>query len=191
MDLLHFRMPGKMRGDLQGVGAMLLHAQGQGLGPAQDVRVAFAHEIFRYRDRFVGRHGFNREPGRDIAEQRQFDGATARASGHHFDRPAAIPGALDESFFLQVGQMFVHRGERREAEAAADFLQTRRVPVLLDELIQVVENLALPLGEWKHVCASFEPFFQRSAEHYTQKEGEGQQNRRDAFGRNLYKWRLV
>jgi hypothetical protein len=42
--------------------------------------------------------------------------------------------------------MLVHGGERREAEAAADFLETWRVPVLLNEVLQVVENLALALG---------------------------------------------
>ena len=48
----------------------------------------------------------------------------------------------------------MHRGERREAEAVADFLEARRVAVLLDELVQVVENLALPFGERKHATSN-------------------------------------
>src|SRR5262245_6167023 len=46
--------------------------------------------------------------------------------------------------------MLVHGGERRKAESPADFFEARRVSVLLDELIQVVENLALTFGERKH-----------------------------------------
>ena len=44
----------------------------------------------------------------------------------------------------------MHRGQRREAEAPADFLEARRVAVLLDELVQVVEDLALAFGERQH-----------------------------------------
>ena len=93
-------------------------------------------------------------PGRDVAEQRQFDRAAAGSRRHHLDRPAAVPRALDEALFLQVGEVLVHRRQRREAEAAADFLEARRVAVLLDELVQVVEDFALPFGERKHAGLS-------------------------------------
>jgi hypothetical protein len=43
--------------------------------------------------------------------------------------------------------VLVNRGERREAEAVANLLQAGRVAVLLDELVEVVENLALAFGE--------------------------------------------
>src|SRR5262245_54360340 len=46
--------------------------------------------------------------------------------------------------------MFVHGGERRQAEAPPDFFETWRVAVLWDELVEVVENLALPFRERKH-----------------------------------------
>jgi hypothetical protein len=42
--------------------------------------------------------------------------------------------------------MLVDRGQGREVEPLADFFQARRVAVLLDKLVQVVENLALALG---------------------------------------------
>ena len=42
------------------------------------------------------------------------------------------------------------RRERRKAETATDFLETWRVTVLLDELLQVVQDFALALGEWLH-----------------------------------------
>jgi hypothetical protein len=41
-------------------------------------------------------------------------------------------------------------GQRREAEAPADFLEARRITVLQDELAQLVKNLALPFGEREH-----------------------------------------
>ena len=45
--------------------------------------------------------------------------------------------------------MLVHRRERGQAEPSADLLEAGRVPVLLDELTEVVENLPLTLGKWK------------------------------------------
>ena len=50
----------------------------------------------------------------------------------------------------QVGHVLVHGGQRRQAEAPSDFLEARRVAVLLDELVEVVENFALSLGEGLH-----------------------------------------
>jgi len=38
------------------------------------------------------------------------------------------------------------RGKRREAETAADLLEARRVAVLTDEFIQVIEDFTLTLG---------------------------------------------
>ncbi len=101
-------------------------------------------------DRFVRRDRLDRQAGGDEAEERQLDRAPAGSRRHHLDRAAAVPRALDEALFLQVRQVLVHRGERREAEAATDFLETRRVPVLGDELVQVVQNLALAFRERKH-----------------------------------------
>ena len=49
--------------------------------------------------------------------------------------------------------MLVHGGQRREAEAAADFLEARGVAVLLNEVLQVVENFALAFGQREHVMA--------------------------------------
>ena len=61
--------------------------------------------------------------------------------------PPANPVAADEALLLQVRQVLVHRGERRQVEATADFLQARRVAVLLDEVVQVIQDLALAFGE--------------------------------------------
>ncbi len=46
--------------------------------------------------------------------------------------------------------MLVHRGQRRQPEAPADFLEAGGVPVLLDELVEVVEDFSLALGQGKH-----------------------------------------
>ena len=89
--------------------------------------------------------------GGDVAEQRQLDRAAAGARRHHLDRSAAVPRALDEALFLQVGEVLVHRRERRQTEAATDLFETRRIAVLADELVQVVEDLALTLRQWQHV----------------------------------------
>ena len=106
--------------------------------------------FFGHRDRFVADHRLDRRAGGDVTEQRQLDRAPAQAGRHQLDRAAAIPGALDEALFLEVGQVLVHRRERRQAEAPADLLEARRVAVLLDEVVEVVEDLALTLGQWLH-----------------------------------------
>ena len=51
-------------------------------------------------------------------------------------------------FSCEVRQVLVDRRERRQAEPPADFLEARRVAVLLDEILKVIENLALALGQW-------------------------------------------
>ena len=115
----------------------------------QDVGVALAHEIVGHGDRLGRRDGLDRRAGGDEPEQRQFQGAAAAARRHQLDRAAAVPRPTDEPLLLEIRQVLVHRRERRQPEPAANLLEARRVAVLLDELPEVVENLALPLGEWK------------------------------------------
>src|SRR3954471_4030233 len=117
---------------------------------AENIRVALADEVLGHGERFVRGDCFDRQAGRDVAEQRQLDRTTAGARRHHLDRTAAVPGPLDEPFFLQVGEMLVHRGQRRQTELPPDFFKTRRVAVLSNEFVQVVQDLALTLGQWKH-----------------------------------------
>src|SRR3954462_11140958 len=117
---------------------------------AQHVGIALTDKIFRDGKGLVRSDGFNGQPGRDVSQQWQLDRAPTRACRDHFNRAAAIPRALDEALFLKIGEVFVHCRERRQAEAAPDFFQTRRVPMLSDELGQVVQDLALAFGQWKH-----------------------------------------
>ena len=96
-----------------------------------------------------------RQPPRWARPRRRTRAAAVRRARLPFesdelDRSAAVPCALDEPLLLQVGQVLVHRGQRRQTEPAADFLEARRIAVLLNELIQVIEDLALALGEREH-----------------------------------------
>ena len=63
--------------------------------------------------------------------------------------------------------MFVNRRQGREAEPAADLFEAWGIPVLLNEVLQVVQNFALSLCKREHVIAL-------QLRHYTQKKGEGQ-----------------
>jgi hypothetical protein len=96
--------------------------------------------------------------GGDVAKERQFHGATGTARRDQLDRPASIPGAANEALFLKVTEMFVNRGERRQIEAASDFFEARRVAVLLDELVEVIQDFPLTFGKRQHRQSSNRPF---------------------------------
>src|SRR5262245_61148143 len=53
--------------------------------------------------------------------------------------------------------MFMDGCQRGEIEAAPDFFQARRVAVVLDELIQVIEDFTLPFGEREHFIPPVDP----------------------------------
>jgi hypothetical protein len=46
--------------------------------------------------------------------------------------------------------VLVDRGERGEVEAPPDFLEAGRIAMLLDELVEVIQDLALTFREGKH-----------------------------------------
>src|SRR5215470_19592738 len=46
--------------------------------------------------------------------------------------------------------MFMDSRQRGEIESSPDFFQARRVAVVLDELVQVVEDFTLPFREREH-----------------------------------------
>ena len=118
---------------------------------AQHVGFALADEVLGHGDGLARWRPLRwaRRPRRSrAAAARSRD---ARARREQLDRAAAVPGAADEALLLEVGQVLVHRGQRRQAEAPADLLEARRVAVLLDEFLQVVENFALALRQWLHL----------------------------------------
>src|SRR5204863_7451507 len=100
--------------------------------------------------RLAAGNRFDRVTCRDEAEQWELHRAAASARRDELDRSAAVPCAADEPFFLQVRQMLMDRRQRGQIEAAADFLQARRVAVVLDEVAQVIEDFTLPFGEREH-----------------------------------------
>jgi hypothetical protein len=46
--------------------------------------------------------------------------------------------------------MCVNGRKRRQVESPPDFFQARRVAVVLDELVQIIEDFTLPFGEREH-----------------------------------------
>jgi hypothetical protein len=66
--------------------------------------------------------------------------------------------------------MFMDGRQRREIESSPDFFQARRVPVVLNELIQVIEDFTLPFREREH----FIPPVGRGCETIMRTEGEDQ-----------------
>ena len=70
----------------------------------------------------------------------------------------------------------MHRRQRRQAEALPDFLEARRVAVLLDEIVQEVQNLALTFGKWQH------------ARDYMQTKSESQRKDADEFTFRSRRW---
>src|SRR5688572_17492987 len=69
---------------------------------AQHVAVTLADQALGHGNRFVAGDRLDGGAGGDEPEQRQFKGAAAHPRGHDLHRPAAIPRATDESFFLKV-----------------------------------------------------------------------------------------
>jgi hypothetical protein len=118
---------------------------------AHGVTADFEGEDFTVADDVVERDalccfdGFYRPAGGDAAKQGKTVGAFfSGTGGQHVDGTAAIVGALEQALILQIGDVFVHGGERTEAEAASDLLVRRRVAILLRESGEKVENLFLP-----------------------------------------------
>src|SRR4029453_16463959 len=82
--------------------------------------------------------------------------------------------------------MFMDGCKRGEIESPTDFLQARRVAVVLDELVQVVEDFTLPFREREH----FIPPVGRGSETIMRTEGEDQGRGRAIFARSLWRARL-
>ena len=105
---------------------------------------AVANDIAQ-RDAFRGFDGFDGLAGGDAAEERQAIGASfSGADREYVDGTAAIVGALEETLVLKVGDVFMHSGERAEAQAAGDLLVGGGVAVLLGEVGKEVDDFFLP-----------------------------------------------
>ncbi len=97
------------------------------------------------RDAFRGFDGFDWLASGDSAHEGQAIGAFfAAAGGKDVDRTAAVVGALEQALVLEIGDVFVHGGERAEAQTAGDLLVGGGVAVLLGEAGEEVDDLFLP-----------------------------------------------
>src|SRR6266850_7797541 len=117
---------------------------------AQHIRIALAGERFRNRDRLRSGNRLDWRTGGDKSQQGKFQRPSSDARRDEFHRPASIPCAPDEPLLLKIREMLVHGRERRQVEASPDLLEARRVAVVLDELVQVIQDFALTFCERKH-----------------------------------------
>src|SRR5688500_13938536 len=106
-----------------------------------------AEERLRHGERLAGRDGLDRHTGGDGAEHGQLNRARVRLGREDLDRAALVVAALDVPLPLEVAQVFVNRRERVIVELVGDLLEARRVAVGLGVAAEVVQDLALTLGE--------------------------------------------
>ncbi len=106
--------------------------------------LAVADDVAK-RDALRGFDGLDWPACGDSAKQRKAVGGTLVSTrGKDIDRTAAVVRALQQALVLKIGDVFVDRSERAEAETAGDFLIGRGVSVLLSKAGEKVENLFLP-----------------------------------------------
>src|SRR5260221_493203 len=91
--------------------------------------------------------GFDGVARRHVPQQRQLGGSRLPLGRGNLDPAALVMIAVDVAFALEVGEVFVHRGERLETELAGDLLETRGIAVVGDVARDVVENLMLTARE--------------------------------------------
>src|SRR5262249_34370904 len=103
-----------------------------------------SEEILGERDRLGRLDRLDRRAGGDASEQRHRHRAPGSAVGYQLERPAVVREPADASLPFEVLQVLVDGRERREREVPPDLLERRRVPVVIDVLPQVLEQLLLP-----------------------------------------------
>ncbi len=104
---------------------------------------AVADDVIQ-RDALRGFNGFDGLAGSDATQQRKTIGPfLPRADGEDVDGAAAIMGALQEPFVLQISDVLMHGGERTQTEAIGDLLVGRGVAILLREAGEEVDDFFL------------------------------------------------
>src|SRR5436309_44717 len=110
----------------------------------QDVAASASREQLVWdRDGFVAGHGLDWRSRRDESQQRQLRRAGLALGWNDLDRAALVMRPPDVPFALEVGEVFVHGGQRLEPELAGDLLEARSVPLFFDVFRDVIEDLAL------------------------------------------------
>ena len=80
-------------------------------------------------------------------EQGKLDGALKDLRRENLDGAALVVAALDVALSLEITEVLVHRRERVIVEVRRDLFEARGVAVLLAVRRQIIQNLALALGE--------------------------------------------
>src|SRR5271168_4366025 len=94
---------------------------------------------------------------RDYNRSRSIDLLEASLGRQQVDGAAAVVVAGEQSLFLEVGDVLVHRGQRVQVKPVADLFKRRRVAMLRHEAGDEVIHFALPacdrhagiVGEYK------------------------------------------
>src|SRR5438105_1017501 len=61
----------------------------------------------------------------------------------HIDRTAAVVVPLEQAFFFEVSDVFVHGGQGTQAHPGANFFERGRVSMPLHKVVDEVVNLSL------------------------------------------------
>src|SRR5260221_5197317 len=99
-------------------------------------------------NRVVAADGFDRLAGRHQAEEGQPGRPPLSLRGDNFDGPGLVVRPADVPFALQISEVFMHRGERVEAELTRDLLEARGVPLGVEVTSDKIEDFALAARDW-------------------------------------------
>src|SRR6059058_3913336 len=111
---------------------------------AEDEMVArAADQVLRNTDGLGHVNRLDRHACGHRAKQGQGSGPRKDLRRHELYPPTLVVGALDVPFALEVGEVFVDRGEGVIVKLGRDLLEARRVAVLLRVGREVSENLPL------------------------------------------------
>ena len=104
-------------------------------------------KIRRNREGILSLDGLDRRTRRHPAEQWQLYGLGCFLWQCELNGTAEVPFARDDALAFEVAEVFVDRGERREAKVRADLLQGRRVAVRSHIVLEVIPHFFLPAGQ--------------------------------------------
>ena len=104
-------------------------------------------EILNYLATYTEQNGY--APSfEEIAESFRYSSlATVHEHLSNLERKGYIKRSYNESRAIEIAQVFVNRRQRVIVELSRDLLEARRVPVFGGVAGEIVENLALALGE--------------------------------------------
>jgi hypothetical protein len=95
-------------------------------------------ECLRHTKRLVHLERLDGHTGGNGSQKGKLDRPGRGFARQDLDRPALVVIALDVAFALEIGQMFVDRGERVVAEVLSDLLEAWRKAVLLGVRREIV-----------------------------------------------------